>query len=199
MVEVVRCCLGACSAVAKLPGCKCVSELVEPAARCQEPGVERAFPRLCNCLLCVHIENPLFSELRIAYSVLRKGRRDSHVSIALSARKVSVSNGIHINHRDEFKCPLVGVILLIKTGCPRWLRPRACFGGTQTSFCATGIIPYSLLGALDWRSALADQESVVDSIRTPKGGVHGPAFSLAVGAYFFLSTVLLHQFRAEHE
>ena len=51
--------------------------------------------------MCVHIENPLFSELRIAYCVLRKGRRDGHVSIALSARKVSVSNGIHIRPVSE--------------------------------------------------------------------------------------------------
>ena len=52
-------------------------------------------------LMCVHIENPLFSELRgpegTPYCVLRKGRRDGHVSIALCARKVSVSNGIRIN------------------------------------------------------------------------------------------------------
>ena len=37
-------------------------------------------------LMCVHVENPLFSELRgplgTPYSVLRKGRRDGHVSIA---------------------------------------------------------------------------------------------------------------------
>ena len=46
--------------------------------------------------MCVHIENPLFSELRIAQSVLRKGRRDSHVSIALSARKSRFQAGIHI-------------------------------------------------------------------------------------------------------
>ena len=55
--------------------------------------------------MCVHIENPLFSELRgpegAPYSVLRKGRRDGHVSIALSALKASVSNGIHISGRSD--------------------------------------------------------------------------------------------------
>ena len=46
-------------------------------------------------LMCVHIGNRLFSELRIAHSGLRKGRRDVPDSIAIFARKVSVSNGIH--------------------------------------------------------------------------------------------------------
>ena len=45
--------------------------------------------------MCVHIGHPLFSELRIAHSGLRKGRRDGPDSIAKFARKVSVSNGIH--------------------------------------------------------------------------------------------------------
>jgi hypothetical protein len=43
-----------------------------------------------------------FSELRIANFVLRNGRRDGHVSIALAARKVSVSDGIHISIMLEF-------------------------------------------------------------------------------------------------
>ena len=46
-------------------------------------------------LMCVHIGNPLFAELRIAHSGLRKGRRDGPDSVTLFARKVSVSNGIH--------------------------------------------------------------------------------------------------------
>ena len=37
------------------------------------------------------------TSFRIAYSVLRKCRRDGRDSIALFARKVSVANGIHIN------------------------------------------------------------------------------------------------------
>ena len=45
--------------------------------------------------MCVHIGNRLFAELRIAHSGLRKGRRDGPDSIAIFARKVSVSNGIH--------------------------------------------------------------------------------------------------------
>ena len=45
--------------------------------------------------MCVQIGNRLFAELRIAHSGLRKGRRDGPDSIAIFARKVSVSNGIH--------------------------------------------------------------------------------------------------------
>ena len=45
--------------------------------------------------MCVHIGNRLFAGLRIAHSGLRKGRRDGPASVAIFARKVSVSNGIH--------------------------------------------------------------------------------------------------------
>ena len=45
--------------------------------------------------MCVQIGNRLFAELRIAHSGLRKGRRDGPDSVAIFARKVSVSNGIH--------------------------------------------------------------------------------------------------------
>jgi hypothetical protein len=53
--------------------------------------------------------------LRIPYSVLRKDRRDGHVSIALAARKVSVSDGIHISIMLEFVvigCGYLGRALL---------------------------------------------------------------------------------------
>ena len=45
--------------------------------------------------MCVQIGNRLFAELRIAHSGLRKGRRNGPDSVAIFARKVSVSNGIH--------------------------------------------------------------------------------------------------------
>ena len=45
--------------------------------------------------MCVHIGNRLFAGLRIAHSGLRKGRRNGPDSVAIFARKVSVSNGIH--------------------------------------------------------------------------------------------------------
>ena len=44
----------------------------------------------------VQIGNRLMAELRMAHSGLRKGRRDGPGSIAIFARKVSVSNGIQI-------------------------------------------------------------------------------------------------------
>ena len=46
-------------------------------------------------LMCVQIGNWLFAELRIAHSGLGKGRRDGPDSVAIFARRVSVSNGIH--------------------------------------------------------------------------------------------------------
>ena len=46
--------------------------------------------------MCVQIGNRLFAELRIAHSGLRKGRRNGPDSVAIFARKVSVSNGIQI-------------------------------------------------------------------------------------------------------
>ena len=61
------------------------------AAR-QDPWRRTAGP---THLMCVHIGNRLFAELRIAHSGLRKGRRDGPDSVAIFARKVSVSNGIH--------------------------------------------------------------------------------------------------------
>ena len=48
--------------------------------------------------MCVQIGNRLFAELRIAHSGLRKGRRDGPDSVAIFARKVSVSNGIQIRN-----------------------------------------------------------------------------------------------------
>ena len=53
--------------------------------------------------MSVHIENPLFSEFRIAYSVLHKGRRDSHVSIALSARKSRFQTGFTLNAKSPVR------------------------------------------------------------------------------------------------
>ena len=47
-------------------------------------------------LMCVQIGNRLIAELRMAHSGLRKGRRDGPDSVAIFARRVSVSNGIQI-------------------------------------------------------------------------------------------------------
>ena len=58
--------------------------------------------------MCVHIENPLFSELRgpegTPYSVLRKGRLDSHVAIALSATKSRFQMGFTLDLDSNLGC-----------------------------------------------------------------------------------------------
>ncbi len=44
-----------------------------------------------------HSTDELIAQIGVTIYVLREDRRDGYVSIALSARKVSVSRGIHIS------------------------------------------------------------------------------------------------------
>ena len=101
----------------------------------------------------VHFEYPSFLNRvaqrapRIAYCVLRKGRRDGHVSIAISARKVSVANGIHIRHGI---CSAPGAwIVVLKIGAAR----RECLY-SQLTFLFDN--RSSGLCGSDWRADVRD-------------------------------------------